>query len=340
MPTIEFRADGKTQEAAEEDWFYDVCVDAGASIPFSCKAGACGTCATEVLEGMQALPAPSQRELRTLAAAGVDPARFRLPCLHVVQGPVVFGRSANNMGAATQLQRLEGVVESHRRLNLTVCEIRFFVPGGGFGFLPGQYVIFQVPPAASGHEIIRRSYSISTPPSDVRHFEICVRSVAGGHGSNWVHRLRPGMKVQFEGPVGDFTLRETGRDILMVATGTGISPIKSMLLHLLDQRSDRRVRLFFGVRSAQDLFYTDLLRGLEAHYPGFSSTIAMSAPDPAQWAGRPARVTELVRDQITPEQAARTEAYLCGSRAMVDDVRETLLAKGLEPAHVHSENFY
>lgn len=339
MTTIEFRADGKRHEAAEEDWFYDVCVDAGASIPFSCKAGACGTCATEVLAGMDALPAPSQRELRTLAAAGVDPARFRLPCLHVVQGPVVFGRSANAMGAATQLARMQGEVESHRRLNLTVCEIRFFVPGGGFRFQPGQYVIFQIP-GASGHEIIRRSYSISTPPSDARHFEICVRAVAGGHGSNWVHRLRPGTPVAFEGPVGDFTLRDTGRDILMVATGTGIAPIKSMLLHLLDQRSDRRVRLFFGVRSAQDLFYTDLLRGLEAHYPGFSSTIAMSAPDPTQWAGQPARVTDLVREQLTPEHATRTEAYLCGSRAMVDDVREVLLAKGMEPGHVHSENFY
>ena len=339
MTTIEFRADGKTHEAAEEDWFYDVCVDAGASIPFSCKAGACGTCATEVLEGMDALPPPSQRELRTLAAAGVDPASFRLPCLHVVQGRVAFGRSANAMGAATELARLQGEVEAHRRLNLTVCEIRFFVPGPGFAFLPGQYVIFQIP-GASGHEVIRRSFSISTPPSDARHFEICVRAVAGGHGSNWVHRLRPGTQVAFEGPVGDFTLRETGRDILMVATGTGIAPIKSMLLHLLDRRSDRRVRLFFGVRSAQDLFYTDLLRGLEAHYPGFSSTIAMSAPDPTQWAGQPSRVTDLVREQLTPDQAARTEAYLCGSRAMVDDVREVLLAKGIEPDHLHSENFY
>ena len=174
----------------------------------------------------------------------------------------------------------------------------------------------------------------------MRHFEICVRAVAGGHGSNWVHRLRPGMKVGFEGPVGDFILRDTSRDILMVATGTGISPIKSMLLHLLDQRSDRRVRLFFGVRSAQELFYTDLLRGLEAHYPGFSSSIAMSAPDPTRWPGRPARVTDLVREQVTPDQAARTEAYLCGSRAMVDDVREALLAKGIVPDHIHSENFY
>ena len=339
MTAIEFRADGTIHEAAEDDWFYDVCVDAGASIPFSCKAGACGTCATEVVDGMESLPAPSQRELRTLAAAGVDPAVFRLPCLHVVQGPLAFGRSASSMAAATRLARLEGVVESHRRLNLTVCEIRFFVPGSGFHFEPGQYVIFQIP-GAGAHEIIRRSYSISTSPSDVRHFEICVRAVAGGHASNWVHRLRPGARVHFEGPVGDFTLRDSGRDILMVATGTGIAPIKSMLLHLLDVRSDRRVRLFFGVRSPQDLFYTDLLRGLEAHYPGFSSVIAMSAPDPAQWAGRAARVTDLVRDQVTPEQAARTEAYLCGSRAMVDDVRQTLLGKGVDPDHVHSENFY
>lgn len=338
MPRIEFRADGKAVEAGDDDWFYDVCVDAGASIPFSCKAGACGTCATEVVEGMGALPPPSQRELRTLAAAGLDPARFRLPCLHVVQGPVVFGRPANAMGAATELQRLEAVVETQRRLNLTVCEVRFFV-GGGLAFRPGQYVIFQIP-TAGGHEIIRRSYSIATPPSDERHFEICVRAVAGGHGSNWVHRLRAGSRVMCEGPVGDFTLRETGRDILMVATGTGISPIKSMLLHLLDQRSDRRVRLFFGVRSPQDLFYSDLLRGLEAHYPGFSSNIAMSAPDPAQWAGKPARVTDLVREQVTAEQATRTEAYLCGSRAMVDDVREVLLGKGMEPDHIHSENFY
>jgi ferredoxin-NADP reductase/ferredoxin len=339
MPTIKFDADGKSREAADDDWFYEVAVDAGASIPFSCKAGACGTCATEVIEGMSCLPPPSQRELRTLAAANLDAARFRLPCLHVVQGPVVFGRSAQGMGAATQLTRAEAVVESHRRLNLTVAEVRFFVPGPTFSFQPGQYVIFQIP-TGEGHEIVRRSYSISTPPSDARHFEICVRAVAGGHASNWVHRLRPGTRVQFEGPVGDFVLRDTGRDILMVATGTGMSPIKSMLLHLLDQRSDRRVRLFFGVRSAQDLFYTDLLRGLEAHYPGFSSTIAMSAPDPAQWAGPRRRVTDLVRDLVTPDHAARTEAYLCGSRAMIDDVREALLAKGLDPAHIHFENFY
>ena len=103
--------------------------------------------------------------------------------------------------------------------------------------------------------------------------------------------------------------------------------------------SDRRVRLFFGVRSTQDLFYTDLLRGLEAHYPGFSSSVAMSAPDPT-WRRGPGRVTDLVREQVTSEQAAHTEAYLCGSRAMIEDVRSLLLAKGMDPELIHFENFY
>lgn len=339
MPRVTFEADDKHVDANVDDWLYDVCTDAGASIPFSCKAGACGTCATEVVGSMDGLGRVTQREARTLGAGGLDPARYRLPCLHGVQGDIVFGRSAQAAASAAALPVVECQVEAFRRLNLSVAEVRFFVKDPGFEFRPGQYMIFQVP-SADGREIIRRSYSISTPPSDRRHFEICVRAVAGGHGSNWVHRLRPGQIVKAEGPVGDFVLQDGDRDIVMVATGTGMSPIKSMLLHLLDQRSPRRVRLFFGVRAVQDLFYTDLLRGLEAHYPAFGHELTMSSPDPAQWAGPRGRVTTLVADRVSAADAARSEAYLCGSRAMIDDVVGVLRGKGLAPDHIHHENFY
>ena len=156
MPRITFREDSRSHDAATDDWLYDVCVDARASIPFSCKAGACGTCATEVLEGSDALGKPTQRELRTLAAEKLDPARYRLPCLHSVgTGDVVFGRSAHAATSATTLSSIEVEVESFRRLNLTVSEVRFFVPTAGFSFRPGQYVIFQIP-SPDGREVIRR----------------------------------------------------------------------------------------------------------------------------------------------------------------------------------------
>jgi Na+-transporting NADH:ubiquinone oxidoreductase subunit F len=336
MPTVRFAADDKTVQANDGDWLYDVCQEAGASIPFQCKAGACGTCATELLTGAIK---PTQRELRTLEAHAFDPTRVRLPCLHSADADLTFGRSLNLVAAAKPTLAVgEAEVESARRLNLTVAEVRFFVKTPGFAFQPGQYVIFQIP--GTGDEVVRRSYSISTAPADERHFEICVRAVAGGYGSNWVHRLRPGTKVKFEGPIGDFTLRDTDRDILMVATGTGLSPIKSMLLHLLEQRSHRRVRLFFGVRSVEDIFYTDLFRGLEAHYRLFQHEIALSSPDPQRWAGTRGRVTELVREQVLAADASHTEAYLCGSQSMIADVESLLLEKGFAGEHIHHENFY
>ncbi len=339
MPTIRFEQDGKTFDANLDDWLYDVCTDAKSSVPFSCKAGACGTCATEVLGSHEGLGRPTQRELRTLAAAGLSPERYRLPCLHSVAGDIVFGRSAQSAETSAALPVIEAQVESFRRLNLSVAEVRFFVRSPAFSFRPGQYLVFQIP-SADGREVIRRSYSISTPPSDARHFEICVRAVAGGHGSNWVHRLRPGQVVRCEGPVGDFVLAEGNRDLLMVATGTGMSPIKSMLLHLLDSRSSRRVRLFFGVRTTGDLFYTDLLRGLEAHYPNFSSEIVLSSPDPSQWAGARGRVTHLIADRVRASDASHSEAYLCGSRAMIEECSALLRDKGFTDEHIHFENFY
>ncbi len=71
----------------------------------------------------------------------------------------------------------------------------------------------------------------------------------------------------------------------MMATGTGIAPIKSMLLSLLGQTDRRRIRLFFGLRNVSDLFYTKLLTDLRESHPWFEPTIILSQPDPMGWHG-------------------------------------------------------
>ena len=91
MPKVTFSHTKKTVEANEEDWLYDVSDNADGGIPFSCKAGACGTCATEVLEGRENLGETSAREIRTLTANKLDPNVYRLPCLCDVHGDIVFG---------------------------------------------------------------------------------------------------------------------------------------------------------------------------------------------------------------------------------------------------------
>jgi Na+-transporting NADH:ubiquinone oxidoreductase subunit F len=336
MPRITFQASSKVADAEPGEWMFEVCDRVQAGVPFACKAGACGTCATPVLAGLEHLAPPTARELRTLGEAGLDQATYRLPCLKDVgDGDVTFGQPKNAAGAALATHEVE--VESFRPLNLTVAEVRFFIKKP-FSFQPGQYMIFHIPHTG---QVVRRSYSISTPPADKRHFEICVRSVSGGHGSNYVHRLRPGNQIQVEGPFGDFVLDEgSERDILMIATGTGISPIKSMLMHLLHQRSRRRVRLFFGVRHEADLFYVDLLRGLAAHYPEFEGTIVQSQPDSARWSGPRGRVTDLIAERVTAADAARTDVYLCGGRPMIEASLEQLRALGFPPESLRHERFF
>lgn len=338
MPKVTFTHSQKSVEAEEGEWLYEVCERAEGGIPFACKAGACGTCATEVLEGRENMGKQTAREVRTLVSLKVDPQRYRLPCLSDVHGDIVFGTPFHAKEKEASLNVHEVEVESYRPLNATVAEVRFFVKSENFSFKPGQYVIFHIP---HPEKVLRRSYSISTPPSDRRHFEVCVRAVPGGYGSNYVHRLRPGDKLKVEGPYGDFVLQEqSSKKILMIATGTGLAPIKSMLLHLLDTRSSRKIRLLFGNRYEADVFHTDLFRGLRAHYPEFSYEMTLSAPNPERWSGHRGRVTQLVEKLVSLADAQDTEAYLCGGQEMIQDCKEILLKKGFPASAIHHENFY
>ena len=339
MPKVIFQHCGKSIEADEGEWMYDVAERAEGGIPFACKAGACGTCATPVVEGIETLGALTAREARTLTNMRLDAERYRLPCLKDVgAGDVVWGTPVNAAETGQALDQHDVVVESYRPLNLTVAEVRFFVETAAFRYRPGQYMVFTVPNLPHP---IRRSYSISTPPSDARHFEVCVRSVAGGAGSNFIHRLRPGQRLKVEGPFGDFVLDEdSGRDIVMIATGTGISPIKSMLMHLLEKRSRRRVRLFFGLRHESDLFYTDLMRGLKAHYPGFEYRVTLSGADRDVWSGPQGRVTDLIDRHLTARDAQHTEAYICGGRPMIESCIEHLRNLDFPDEAIKYERFF
>ncbi len=339
MPKVTFQDANSSIDADEGEWMYDVVERAEGGIPFACKAGACGTCATPVLEGIETLAKLSAREARTLSEFGLDSDTHRLPCLKDVgSGDLVWGRPVNAADSDTDLGTYEVTVESYRPLNLSVAEVRFYVDKQDFAFRPGQYVIFHIPDAP---RVVRRSYSISTPPSDRRHFEICVRAVAGGYGSNYVHRLRPGDRLQVEGPYGDFVLdEESERDIIMIATGTGMAPIKSMLMHLLDKRSKRKVRLFFGLRHESELFYTDLLRGLAAHYPTFEYWITLSQAGPDRWAGPLGRVTELIDAHLSADDVDRSEVYLCGGRPMIESCSARLRARGMGADAIKYERFF
>jgi NAD(P)H-flavin reductase len=151
-----------------------------------------------------------------------------------------------------------------------------------------------------------------------------------------LYGLRIGDEVRFKGVAGMFYLRGApGRDVLFVATGTGIAPIRSMLLDLLDRNDGRTATLFWGVRSERDLYYQDELHALARTHTNFSFEMTLSRPTGA-WRGETGRVTRLVDQRVSG--VGSLSAYVCGNARMIADVAAILNTKGLCP--IYREKYY
>lgn len=201
-------------------------------------------------------------------------------------------------------------------------------------FIAGQFVSFEIDRPGSRIPATR-PYSIASAPTDTKGVRLLFNRVSGGPGSGYLFSLQPGDVTTFKGPVGSFTLRDNARDLLFVATGTGIAPIRSMLWALAGAGSTRRIRLFWGLRGERDLYYQDDLTDLRDRLLHFSFTSTLSQPG-ASWRGAAGRVVPLVASEI--ETVDDLDVYLCGNGSMIRDVRDTIRQKGLCP--IYTEQYY
>ena len=201
-------------------------------------------------------------------------------------------------------------------------------------FAAGQFISFEIERPGAPMPATR-AYSIASPPSLRTEVQLLLNRVLGGPGSSYLFGLQEGSETTFKGPVGSFTLRDSTRDVLFVATGTGIAPIRSMLMALADGASTRRITLYWGVRSERDLYYQDELAALQNRLPGLTSTTTLSQPA-GSWRGTVGRVVPLVTHEVT--DVTTLEAYLCGNGAMIRDVRNIIRTKGLCP--IYTEQYY
>ncbi|MCX7028838.1 MAG: 2Fe-2S iron-sulfur cluster binding domain-containing protein, partial [Spirochaetes bacterium] len=148
-------------------------------------------------------------------------------------------------------------------------------------FKPGTYVQFVVPAYKLAPNPVYRAYSISSPPSSQGTIELEIRLVPNGIGTTYVfNHLKVGDPVTISGPYGDFTLRDSDREIVFVAGGSGMAPVKSMLLDMAEKGSTRKATYFFGARAVRDLFLVDEMRALEKRLPHFRFVPALSSPLP------------------------------------------------------------
>jgi NAD(P)H-flavin reductase len=200
-------------------------------------------------------------------------------------------------------------------------------------FAAGQFVSFEI--ERPGRSAATRAYSIASSPIRNTAIDLVLNHVPGGPGSEYLCGLGEGDSTTFTGPVGSFTLRDGSRDLLFVATGTGIAPFRSMLYSLADARSMRRATLLWGLRSERDLYYQDELADLQTRLPQFSFTTTLSQPA-GDWRGAVGRVSLLIERTVT--NVDTLDVFLCGNAGMIRQVRDIIRSRGLCPIHV--EQYY
>ncbi len=206
-------------------------------------------------------------------------------------------------------------------------------------FQAGQFVQLETPPYDLADEPVYRAYSISSPPSDTRRLELEIRLVPNGICTTYVHRyLKVGDTITFNGPYGEFGLSGSDKEIIGIAGGSGMAPLKSIAWDMHERGIHRPFRYFFGARSARDLFLVDALRALERDMPSFRFIPALSEPAPEDaWTGETGLITQVVDRHIA--DASAMEAYLCGSPLMIDACVELLKRKGMPDNSIFYDKF-
>ncbi|MEL4358640.1 MULTISPECIES: benzoate 1,2-dioxygenase electron transfer component BenC [unclassified Luteococcus] len=302
------------------------------NIPLDCRDGACGTCKALCESGDYDGGSYIEDALTADEAAK----GYVLPCSMKPKSDLVLQIAGTSQMAKAGASTWKGTVTGIEHLSATTVQLSVEVERRDeLVFLPGQYVNIGVPGTDQ-----KRSYSFSNAPGEPV-LTFLMRVSPGGVMSTWLtERAAVGDTLEMDGPHGSFFLRETNRPLLLVAGGTGLAPILSIMRQLRDQGVSRPTHLVYGVSGDADVVALDQIEGVAAELPEFSWDFCVSRPDSDQIDGRAVK-KGYVMSLIDAEHLHDGEVaiYLCGPPPMVEAVRQDLDERGVEPDGFYFEKF-
>ncbi|WP_042422184.1 FAD-binding oxidoreductase [Comamonas granuli] len=302
----------------------------GLTLAYDCRNGGCGLCVCSVAQG-----AYEQRPYQASALSGAQKARGQalMCCMEPSEDMAI--EVAYDIGAQPQAPEVHSatVVQMERLAEDVMLVVLELPDGKSLDFLAGQYINILLDDGQ------RRAFSFANRPQAGRQIELHVRLVPGGRFTTYVFEgMKVGDVLRFEGPRGQFTLRESDPPILFVAGATGFAPIKSIVEDAFARGVQRTMRLYWGVRQPQDLYMLQHCEEWQRAHANFTVVPVVSEPAPGDgWTGR----TGLVHEAMLADFADLSgyEVYLCGSVRMVDAAVPAFIAQGLHEDACFSDAF-
>jgi CDP-4-dehydro-6-deoxyglucose reductase len=315
---------GKAFDAQVGQSILEAAEEVGTSLPYSCRTGRCSSCKCRIV-------GPTTLKFDELGLTDAEKqSGWKLTCARVPTGDVKL--DINDLGdidlpkskvVPAKIDQLTYLTDDILKLCLRLP------PKAQFRFIPGQYINLI------GKNGLQRSYSLASD-SNGQVLEMHVRRVPNGIMSEHLfENAKVDDLLRISGPHGTFVLRPLAEsDLIFVATGTGIGPVKSMIEQIESMPADQvpqSIKILWGMRREGEIYWSprDKLRQVD-----FIPVLSKAADS---WNGERGYVQDvLFRSDVITSQ---TYIYACGSEAMINATRSMALSAGLTEEHFYSDSF-
>jgi NAD(P)H-flavin reductase/ferredoxin len=306
------------------EFVLDAAERAGYSIPSSCRKGACNTCEAGLIDGEVEQRGRGRRTAR--------------------DGTALMCRAQPRTDLTIRPKRIERI-DIFRRKTIVAKVFRLARPASDVSLLSLRFPIGLRAPFKAGQylQVVmddgdRRNFSMANAAHHNDSAELHIRHVPCGKFSMQIlSRLSVGDPLRIEIPYGDFYLRGSERPVILLASGTGFAPIKSMIETSVHAGLRRPMHLYWGARTREDIYLSELPARWAERLPWFSFTPVLSEA-PSSWTGR----TGLVHDAVREDQRdlSGSDVYACGNPLMVGAAQQHFIGgHGLPDAQFFADAF-
>lgn len=331
---VTLQPSGNTFTCHEDQEILKAGLAAGLMMPFSCRSGMCRSCRGRVVQGQVDFGAAHEKYL-----SDEDRAKgLALLCCAKPLSNLSIEIEEIDPSRGSRPKRMPARVLDLQRPIKDVSVLTLGLPANEpMLFQAGQFIDVLL---ANGK---RRSYSIANAPKaeGVRQLELHIKHMPGGQFTDHVFgAMKARDLLQIEIPLGSFYLREdTERPLVLVATGTGFAPLKSIVLRLIERQSNRPISLYWGARHRSDLYQDALVRQWVRQHPHIRYVPVLSRPSAEDsWTGRTGHVQQAVLADLP--DLSNHDVYACGSPAMVADAERDFVQLGqLAPDRFFADAF-
>lgn len=309
-------------------------------LPFECGWGSCNRCKATLIEGeltslfpqAPAIDARDERRRRHLLCQSTTASDAVIKVLSVEEAAPAERPTADYLGTLV----------SKRDLSPSIAEFRFALTSVAGDdviprFRPGQYAVLEIEAG------LRRCYSMANVPG-TNLVEFVIKGYEGHRGSTRMLELQPGATLPIELPYGDMWLRDVNRPVLLIAGGTGISAVLSLVRGIVadDSWAERNVHVLYGAATRDELVCWDVLEELTAADRMHLHGALVHADE--MWSGGHGFVTSLLTGLLAAEIATEhdllsAEVYLAGPPMMVEAVQAVLDEHGIQRDRIHVDSF-